>query len=110
MSDYPIQTRWLRLFAPLVWIAIIQVLVISMMSVSPELHECCHSGSHESSHQCLATDFQGGAIDLTVIAPIVAPDFLLVATGVVLISAEGRLVMPHHLCGSLLVHGPPAIA
>ncbi len=110
MSDHPIQTRWMRLFAPLVWVAIIQILVISMMSVSPELHECCHSDSHESSHHCLVTDFQAGSIDLTVIAPIVAPDFLLVAVGVEFISAEVRHVLPHHLCGSLLVHGPPDIA
>ncbi|MEO8615037.1 MAG: hypothetical protein ABI600_07850 [Luteolibacter sp.] len=110
MLNAAVQTRWLRLFAPVVWLAIIQVFVISVMAASPELHECCHSGSHDSGHQCLATDFQAGSIDLTVITPIVAPDFLPVAAGVVIVSAEVRHVLPHHLCGSLLVHGPPAIA
>ena len=110
MSCEHAKTRWMRLFAPVVWLAIIQVFVISLMSVSPELHECCHSGSHESSHQCLATDFQAGSIDLTVIAPVVAPDFLPIAAGVVNVFAEVRHALPHHLRGSLLVHGPPATA
>ena len=110
MTYEPIQTRWMRVFAPLVWIAIIQVFVISLMSVSPELHERCHSGSHESGHQCLATDFQAGSIDLILVAPIVAPNFLPVPVAADTVFIEYRHTLPHHLCGSLLVHGPPAFA
>lgn len=104
------QNRWMRVFAPLVWLAVIQVFVISLLASLPELHEHFHSDAHDSGHQCLSTDFQSGTIDLAVVAPVIAPEFLPVAMGSVTVTAESRHSLPHHLCGSLLEHGPPAFA
>ena len=100
----------MRIFAPLVWLAVIQIFVTSLLASSPELHEHFHSDAHDSGHQCLSTDFQSGTIDLTVVAPVTAPEFLPVAVASVMVSAEVRNSLPHHLCGSLLEHGPPALA
>ena len=104
------QKHWMRLFAPLVWVAVIQVFVITMLASSSELHENCHSDAHESGHHCLATDFQEGIVDQAVIVPVVAPDYVPLAIATVTDFAESRHTLPHHLCGSLLVHGPPALA
>ncbi len=104
------QNRWARLIAPLVWLAVIQVFVISLLASSPDLHELCHSDSHDSDHHCLATDFQSGSVDYAVIVPVVAPEFLPMPVWTVTISSEVRHTLPHHLCGSLLAHGPPVIA
>lgn len=104
------QNRWARLIAPLVWLAVIQVFVISLLASSPDLHERCHSDSHESDHHCLATDLQSGTVDQTVIVPVVAPDFQPVLIATVTVSVIVRHTLPHHLCGSLLAHGPPVIA
>ena len=110
MTSRPRPNRWMRLFAPLVWLAVFQILVITLMAASPELHERCHSDSHDSDHHCLATDFQSGTVDQTVIVPVVAPDFLPVPIATITVAAEARHTLPHHLCGSLLVHGPPVWA
>ena len=110
MTDEPIQTRWMRLFASLVWIAIIQVFAISLMSASPELHECCHSGSHESGHQCLATDFQAGTVDQLVVIPLVFTGIQPFTIWNVVIPVAAAQALPLHLCGSLLEHGPPVFA
>ena len=104
------QTRWMCAFAPIVWLAIVQVFVVSLLASSPELHVHFHTDAHDSEHHCLSTDFQSGTIDQTVVAPVVAPDFLPVAIDTVSVSAEARHPLPHHLCGSLLEHGPPAFA
>ena len=100
----------MRFFAPVVWLAIVQVLLFSVLASSPELHERFHTDAHDSEHHCLSTDFQAGTIDLPAVAPVVAPDFLPVATEVAAVSAEVRHSLPLHLCGSLLEHGPPAFA
>jgi hypothetical protein len=99
----------MRLFAPLVWLAVVQVFVISLLASSTELHERFHSDAHDVDHHCLSTDFQSGTIDQAVVIPVVAPDFLPVVIGSVTVSAEVRHSLPLHLCGSLLEHGPPAI-
>ncbi|MEO5712041.1 MAG: hypothetical protein ABIT37_01000 [Luteolibacter sp.] len=104
------QTPWRRWFAPLVWLAVFQVFVIGLMASSSQLHEHFHADAHDCDHHCLSTEFQSGTIDLTVIVPVVAPDFQPVPVGTVVVSAEARHPLPHHLCGSLLEHGPPALA
>ncbi len=105
-----IQHRWRRVFVPLVWLAIFQVMVVSMLASSPELHEHFHLSSHDSDHHCLATDFKAGLVEQPLVVPVVAPSFSPVDFGVVAVAAHARHALPDHLCGSLLVHGPPALA
>jgi len=100
----------MRVFAPLVWLALVQVIVVSMLGSSPELHQCVHPDSHDSDHHCLATDFQAGLIDQPLVVPIVAPAFAPLACEIVVDSADAWHSLPHHLCGSLLEHGPPTFA
>ena len=104
------QTPWMRRFAPMIWLAVFQVFVVSLLASSSQLHEHFHADAHDCEHHCLSTDFQSGTVDPTVIAPVVAPDFKPVPIGSVVLSAEVRHSLPHHLCGSLLEHGPPAFA
>ena len=99
----------MRVFAPLVWIAVLQVFILTLLASSPVLHEYFHSDAHDTGHHCLTTDFQSGILDPTVVPPIEAPDFLPAAIDRIAISAEARQSLPHHLCGSLLEHGPPGI-
>jgi len=100
----------MRVFAPLVWLALVQVFVVSMLASSPDLHECFHPDSHDSDHHCLATDFQAGFIEQSVVVPIDAPSFAPVFSEIVTVAAIARHPLPLHLCGSLLEHGPPAFA
>lgn len=100
----------MRCFAPIVWLGILQVLVFSLISSSPELHELVHSDAHESGHHCLATDFQSGIVEQTMTAPVAVPDFLPTQVVNVVASPEVRVLLPVHLCGSLLEHGPPVFA
>jgi len=102
--------RWMRFIAPLVWLAVLQVFVASLMACSPDLHDCFHSDAHESSHHCLSTDLQAGTIEQPVVIPVVAPEFSPVAIGYVATPTEVRHLLPIHLCGSLLEHGPPVFA
>jgi len=104
------RTRWMRCFAPVVWLAILQVIVFSLLSSSPEMHERIHSDAHDSGHHCLSTDFQSGTVGETAMTPIVATDFVPVVIGAVIISVAVRHFLPVHLRGSLLEHGPPALA
>src|ERR1035437_5071441 len=69
------QHRWMRVFATVVWLALLQIFVVSLLAVSPDLHEYFHPDSHDSDHHCLSTDFQAGFIEQPVIVPVVAPDF-----------------------------------
>jgi len=101
------QHRWRRICVPLVWLAIIQVMVVTMLASSPELHRHFHLSSHDSDHQCLATDFKAGLIEQPPVLPINAPSFSPVGFGIVALAAEAWHLMPVHLCGSLLEHGPP---
>lgn len=110
MTIRKLQHRWLRVFAPLVWLAVFQVLVVSMLGSSPEMHQCFHPDSHDSDHHCLATDFQAGLIDQPLVVPVVAPAFAPLACEIVVDSAYAWHSLPHHLCGSLLEHGPPTSA
>ena len=100
----------MRAIAPLVWLAVLQVFVASLMACSPDLHDCFHADSHETSHHCLSTDLQAGTIEQPVIIPVVAPVFTPVAIGSVEVPTEGHSALPVHLCGSLLEHGPPVFA
>jgi len=100
----------MRVFAPLVWLALGQVFIVSMFASSPHLHECFHADAHDSGHHCLATDFQAGLIDQPVVVPIEAPSFAPVFQVILADSAKVRHLLPVHLCGSLLEHGPPALA
>jgi len=100
----------MRCFAPVVWLAVFQVFVASLLASSAQLHEHVHSDAHDCEHHCLSTDFQSGTLDPTVVPPVVAPDFKAVPIGIVALSAEVRHSLPHHLCGSLLEHGPPVSA
>ena len=100
----------MRFFAPLVWLAVLQVIVLSVMASAPELHERFHSDAHDSGHHCLSTDLQSGTIDLTVIVPIVAPELMERVIAISVVSTETRQSLPLHLRGSLLEHGPPALA
>jgi len=100
----------MRFFAPLVWLALIQVLVVTMFASSPGLHECFHPDSHDTSHHCLATDFKSGLLDQAVVVPIVAPSYAPLFVEILAVRAHVRHALPHHLCGSLLEHGPPALA
>ena len=104
------KTRLMRVLAPLVWLAAVQIFVGSLMAVSPDLHEHFHADSHESSHHCLSTDLQAGTIEQPVIIPVVAPDFSPIAIGYVAAPTKVHRMLPVHLCGSLLEHGPPAFA
>ena len=110
MTIRKLQHRWLRLFAPLVWLAVVQVLVVSMLGSSPELHQCFHPDSHDSGHHCLATDFKSGLLEQPLVVPIVAPTFSPVCAEILAVCADARHSLPLHLRGSLLVHGPPALA
>ena len=104
------QHRWMRVFVPLVWLAIVQVLVLSMLAASPELHEYCHPDTHDSGHHCLASDFNSGLIEQPLVVPIVAPCFAPVFVESVAMASGAWQSLPLHLCGSLLVHGPPTLA
>jgi len=110
MTIRKLQHRWLRVFAPLVWLAVFQVLVVSMLGSSPEMHQCFHPDSHDSDHHCLATDFKSGLLDQPLVVPIIAPTFAPVCVEILAVSAGARHSLPLHLCGSLLEHGPPAFA
>ena len=102
--------RWMRVFAPVVWLALVQILVVSLLGSSPEMHECFHPDAHDSHHQCLATDFQSGVIDQVVVAPVVVPVLAPAVVEIVAVAAEVWNSLPVHLHGSLLEHGPPALA
>ena len=110
MTTQDSRHRWMRFFAPLVWLALIQVFVVTMFASSPRLHECFHPDSHDTSHHCLATDFQSGLLDQPIVVPIVAPLYAPLASEIVPVPAQGRHELPLHLCGSLLEHGPPTLA
>jgi hypothetical protein len=97
----------------LVWLALAQIFIITLLASSPELHEYFHPDSHNDSdhhHHCLATDFQSGLIEQPVVVPVVAPSFAPACFEIVAFPASARHSLPHHLCGSLLEHGPPALA
>lgn len=100
----------MRVFAPVVWLALVQVFIITMLASSPRLHECVHSDAHDSDHHCLATDFKSGLLEQTVVIPVHAPSFTPVFCEIVVLAAGVRNALPVHLCGSLLEHGPPALA
>jgi len=102
--------RWMRYFAPVVWLALLQILAVTIFASSPGLHECFHPDAHESGHHCLATDFQSGLLDQPLAVPIVAPSYAPVGFEILPIRPRVRHALPHHLCGSLLEHGPPARA
>lgn len=104
------QIKGMRFIAPLVWLAIAQVLMLTLMASSPELHEYFHNGSEESQHHCLASDFQAGSIDHPIVVPVVTPECLPLPVGEIVFAAESRQSLAVHLCGSLLVHGPPEFA
>jgi len=110
MTQRNCQHRWMRAFAPVVWLALVQVFVISMVASSPRMHECFHSDAHDSDHHCLATDFKSGVIDQPIVVPIIAPSFAPVSCEIVAVAMAARNSLPLHLCGSLLEHGPPAFA
>ncbi|KAB2640496.1 MAG: hypothetical protein DVB25_03895 [Verrucomicrobia bacterium] len=95
---------------PLVWLAIIQVLVVTTLASSPELHGHFHLSSHDSDHQCLVTDFKSGLIEQPLVVPISAPCFAPRDFQIVALAADARHSLPEHLRGSLLEHGPPAFA
>ncbi len=80
------------------------------MASSPDLHEHFHKDSHDTEHHCLSTDMQEGALNHVVLVPLVAPAFLRVACEIVSLTEQSIQTLPHHLCGSLLVHGPPVFA
>ena len=101
--------RWMRFCVPLVWLAIVQVLLLSMLASSPEMHGHFHLSSHDSDHHCLATDFKSGLIEQPLVAPMNAPRFMPVFIDIVPSAADARRSMPVHLCGSLLEHGPPPL-
>jgi len=100
----------MRVFAPLVWLAIIQVFVLSLLASSLELHERFHSGSNNSDHHCLCTDLKSGTLDQPLAVPTQAPAFVALAIWAEPVPALVRRSLPLHLCGSLLEHGPPVIA
>ena len=104
------KARWHRRFAPLVWLALVQIFAMSLMAASPELHECLHEDSHDSHHHCLSTDLGAGTIHQTTIVPILTPVCATVHTDNVRVTTASRCWLPVHLCGSLLEHGPPAFA
>lgn len=104
------QHRWMRVFAPVVWLALVQVFIISMLASSPGWHECVHADAHDSDHHCLATDFKSGLIEQALVIPVRAPSFVPVSCEIVVPAAAVRSSLPVHLCGSLLEHGPPALA
>ncbi len=100
---------------PLVWLALVQILVNILLASSPELHEYFHPDAHEESdhhhhHCCLATDFQSGLIEQPVVVPAAAPSFSPVTIEIITLAENVRHSLPLHLCGSLLEHGPPVLA
>ena len=110
MMHRQFQHRWRRMCVPLVWLAIVQVLVVTMLASSPELHGYFHLSSHDCDHQCLVTDFKAGLIEQPLVVPISAPCFAPLGFEIVALAADARHSLPVHLCGSLLEHGPPPIA
>ena len=81
-----------------------------MLASSAELHHCFHADSKDSSHHCIATDFQSGIIEQPACSPVYAQELVLEDIEYVRVSVEARRSLPVHLCGSLLEHGPPVIA
>ena len=110
MMNRYFQHHWRRAGAALVWLAIVQVLVVTLLASSPEMHGHFHPASQDSEHQCLATDFKSGLIEQPLLAPVIAPCFSPLDYGLVAVAAQARHPLPDPLCGSLLVHGPPALA
>ena len=98
------------MFAPLVWLAIFQIFILAMLASSPRLHAAVHSETHDPDHHCLATDFKSGLIEQAVTVPILAPSFVPVFCEMLVRVVDAGHRLPHHLCGSLLEHGPPAVA
>jgi len=94
----------------LVWIAFVQVFVLSLMASSGEIHERLHQDSHDTNHYCLCTDFHSGTIDVVPPAPILVPECAEVEIACDRFAMEDRSWLPAHLFGSLLEHGPPAFA
>jgi len=109
MMSRPFQHNLRRICVPLVWLAIIQVLVVTMLASSPELHGYFHLSSHESDHQCLVTDFKSGLIEQPLVAPISATHLAALDYEIVAMAADARHSLAEHLCGSLLEHGPPRL-
>jgi len=105
-----IQQRWTRVFAPLVWFALAQILVVTLLGSSPAMHQCFHLDAHDADHHCLVTDFQSGWIDHAVVVPVVTPSCSTVGGEIGGGGAGAGHSLPLHLCGSLLEHGPPSRA
>ena len=105
-----IHRRWLRVFVPLVWLAVLQILVVSTLGSAADLHRVFHPDAHDADHHCLATDFKSGLIEQALVVPVVAPSFAPVWCEITAMAANARHSLPVHLCGSLLEHGPPALA
>ncbi len=110
MTRRDFQDRLTSVIAPLVWLALVQIWVLALLGASPVMHECFHPDAHETGHHCLATDVRDGLIDPAVVVAAVAPSWLPVGGQLVVLARAGWHALPHHLCGSLLEHGPPALA
>lgn len=101
---------WLRRLTPLVWLAVLQILVVSLLAVAPRLHEHFHLHSNNDSHHCLVVEFQAGSVgplaSLTLFAPPVPQ---LLASRLELPGATTSLPAAH-LLGAAFDRGPPARA
>ena len=102
--------RILRLAAPLVWLAILQLALSSLLAASEDLHEFLHPDSHDSGHHCLVTDIQNGHIGNEPLPPPATPAACEILLPTALRPASAASPLPIHLLGSLLEHGPPSRA
>jgi len=104
------QSGFRRLFAPLVWLAVVQILFFSLLASAPGLHEAAHGHAQDGDHIALATDLSDGAVEGVLVLPVAAPEIAPLAA----LAAAIRSAVPHslplHLAGSLLEHGPPGLA
>ena len=63
-----------RLQVPLSILALLQVLLLNLLAVSPALHERLHGDAHRAGHECAVTMFAHGKVDAaTVDVSVVIP-------------------------------------
>jgi len=99
-----------RLLAPLAWLAAVQFFFFSLLATSPTLHEAAHDHAHDADHHCLATDLSDGSVEGSLILPLSVPEIPPLAMLAHAIPSPVPHLLPLHLAGSLLEHGPPGLA
>jgi hypothetical protein len=101
---------WTRLCAPFIWLAVLQVLVVTLLAVAPKLHEHFHVHSNDGDHHCLVVEFQAGSVAQPTPTEFFTPRFEPVLIAVTSATHEVLELPCPHLLGNVLERGPPASA